>query len=193
MQQCCSDLYRRLEWVAKPARPLAAFFSVSAAQRRAPPLFLPPFEHLRSEHFLTSNNSRKQRQTLYIKNTRVQLFCIASVDSFGWFTAMNLKVLPVKKIQNTKHYHQAASRRRGADREDAISFQQVAHTAKGRRWIHSNNNTEQWEETTAKQKNKDKKKKKQPEGWTLRAQSHSRLVKPFNPCPPDSWPLSLQH
>lgn len=62
----------------KPARPLGVFFSVSAAQRRAPPLFLPPFEHLRSEHFLTSNNGRKQRQTLYIKNTRVQLFCIAS-------------------------------------------------------------------------------------------------------------------
>lgn len=64
--------------------------------------------------------------------------------------------------KNTKHYHQAASRRRGADREDAISFQRGTHTAKGRRWIHSNNNTEQWKETTAKQKNKDKKKKNNP-------------------------------
>lgn len=103
---------------------------------------------------------------------------------------MNLKV-PVKKIHNTIIKPPAGDGEPIVKTLSAFSKEHIQpKVAAGfTATITQSSGRKQW----PSKKIKERRKKKQPEGWTLRAQSHSRLVKPFNPCPPDSWPLSLQH
>lgn len=161
-----------LQWAAKDTQNFSRVFSVSAA----PPLFLPPPEHLGSRQFLTSLHqatARSSTRHIVVKKKKKRKApdhdSSASHLSSVWMIPSHLSKIPPRKNNKKKNKTPSSSRQLETESRSRGAYQLSARNGLSQRSLDS----QQQQQSDGRKQQPSKKKKKPGRGTDM--ESAARL------------------